>query len=249
MASKFLGGLLNLGVSAFNGFISSKQQEKEFSQQVAQWNRQNAYNHPLQQRLRFQQAGFNPAAAASEIAQSNVAGTLSSVPSSQQLSAGAIDVSSLVDSLKAISEIEKIAADKDLVTSNIALSLYRQLAEKAGIRGKELDNMMLEIKAGRYPQILDSEIYKNTSQGDQASASAEDLAATREARIAASLASAKAAIASASLSDAQAVTEDALRQCRADLYAAQTDNERQHILKLIARLNKNRHIMNFTYFF
>lgn len=234
MAFPLLGGLLNLGVSAFNGFVSSKQQEKEFSQQVAQWHRQNSYNHPVQQRLRFQQAGLNPAAAASEVSQSNVAGTLSSVPSSQQLSAGAVDVSSLVDSLKAISEIEKIATETDLVTSNIALSVYRQLAEKAGIRGKELENMMMEIKAGRYPKILDSEIYKNTAQGDHSAASAEDLSETRKSRIEANLAAAKSAIASASLADAQAATEDALRQCREDLLSAQTDNERQQILKMIS---------------
>lgn len=53
---------------------------------LAQWNRQNAYNDPANQRLRYEQAGINPYFALGNITPGNAQGNLESAPMANQQS-------------------------------------------------------------------------------------------------------------------------------------------------------------------
>lgn len=55
-----VGGLGSIATSAINNNQAKKAQERADRYNLAQWNRQNAYNHPVEQMARMQKAGLNP---------------------------------------------------------------------------------------------------------------------------------------------------------------------------------------------
>lgn len=92
-----LGGLLGFAGSS-NAANKSLQATRETNKanrelaeyqnewNLAQWNRQNAYNDPSAQRLRYEQAGINPYFALGNISSGNAQGELTSAPMANQQS-------------------------------------------------------------------------------------------------------------------------------------------------------------------
>lgn len=222
-----LGGVIGIGTSAFNNMLSNNAAEQEHQWQIEQWNRENRYNHPVNQRARLQAAGFNPAAVVGEVASSNNAGGLSSVPSHGVAHSGAFNLSSLVDSLKAIGEIEKMSTDTDFTTSQIALKAIEIVAGNLGLQGKELENFMAEIRSKRYPEIIDSEIRKNEAQAEQAHEAAVTDRESRFATIENLLSQATRNVAAANYDEARTDSERALLDVEIAYREAQTDAARQ----------------------
>lgn len=60
-ASAGIGGLIGLAGSYLQHKYNQKLSEQAFNQNVEMWNMQNAYNSPIEQRKRLEQAGLNPA--------------------------------------------------------------------------------------------------------------------------------------------------------------------------------------------
>lgn len=144
-----ISGAVSLASTAANTIHSKKATEREHQKQLDQWNRQNEYNSPLEQRKRFQEAGMNPSAVVGEVASGATAGTLSSVPSDDYAKGGILPQTSIVDTLKSLAEVENIATNTDSVTSDIALKSLEYILKQSGIKGAELENMMKQLKYER----------------------------------------------------------------------------------------------------
>lgn len=231
------GGAINMGVSLFNHWLSERAAQKQYERQVDFWNMQNNYNHPLAQRNRLLSAGMNPSSTSGEVASGGVAQGLSSVSGNEYALSGVFDLSSLVDSLKAISEIESIATSTDLTSSKISTEFLLQIAESVGIRGQELENLYKDLVNKKYNSLTDSEIYRNIMSGNLASSESESISSKLPYEIKSLEAGYKEKIANANLADARRYTEDAMRELNARLAEAHTDEARSNIARQYAEIS------------
>lgn len=209
-----IGLATNLGSSLFNSFLSGRAADEQYNRQLEFWRMQNGYNTPLNQRMRLAQAGFNPASAVGEVASSQAAGELSSVPANEVMKNGFIDISSLVDSLKAVTELESIAAGTDLTSSKIATEALIQVAKMFGIKGSKLDNIRKQLENSKYIDITDAQIKSLLSGASVDDATAASIIGKLPHEIEALKATTAANISAASLDDARTLTENALRDAR-----------------------------------
>lgn len=172
-ASSLLGGIFNyLSVKETNR-ANRELAELSYQQNIAQWERENAYNHPSAQMSRLKEAGLNP---------NLVYGNGSAVQTSAhspQMSYGPQQAPQLgkiyagLDSMLMASNINKIQAEEER-TRNEAMLLYEKkltqeqitIYEKAraGIANLELD-VKDEMLANDLA-IQASEIARNKSQSD-----------------------------------------------------------------------------------
>lgn len=188
----------DIGTGFLNGIFGQLNADIQWKRQIEQWNRENQYNDPLAQRFRLQRAGFNPSAVSGDVAQSQAAGGLSSVPSNDVMASGLFKFAPIIEQLKTMAEIENIATNTELTSSRIATETYIQIAHQLGIRGKKLDNLRSELelkrdemRTERYAEELDlqlkeiaSRISKNDADANFATENANDLVSTRASRIA-----------------------------------------------------------------
>lgn len=171
--SSLVGNILNyLSVKETNR-ANRELAELSYQQNIAQWERENAYNHPAQQMARLKEAGLNP---------NLVYGNGSAVQTSAhspQMSYGPQQAPQLgtiyagLDSMLMASNINKIQAEEER-TRNEAMLLYeKKLTQeqitvyekaRAGIAQLEL-NVKDEMLANDLA-IQASEIAKNNAQAD-----------------------------------------------------------------------------------
>ena len=144
-----LGGIgLNMAASAFNNKMADKAAEKQYQRQLDFWEKQNQYNDPSAQRSRLERAGYNPAAAAGQVAQNNTAGQLSSVPGNEYAQRGAVDPNALNNSIMAFGKLEQIGANTDLMQRQLELTYLTELVQKSELYGINLTNQEKEKMLG-----------------------------------------------------------------------------------------------------
>lgn len=132
--------LVGFGVSGVNYIAQLGQSEHAFAQNKAlarlqnqmnieQWQRENAYNHPMQQMLRYKQAGLNP---------NLMVGEQNLSANSPQLVGGTPYQSPQANPIDAqgVAQLSLIDAQKRLIDAQI-----NDLNKSAGLKGKEAENI------------------------------------------------------------------------------------------------------------
>ena len=128
-------------ISSVANFIGSQiAADQQYKRQIQFWNMQNDYNSPFAQRQRMQIAGLNPG----DNVQSIPAGELSSVPRNEVLANGAFDMD-IIGAIKTLSETEKIGAETDLLSQQLAIAVVDEALKKGELLGVKLDNQKREI--------------------------------------------------------------------------------------------------------
>ena len=143
-AADAIGGLpgtaINMGVSAFNNWLAERSAQKQYDRQIDFWEMQNEYNSPLNQRIRLQEAGLNPVAAAGDIGGHNTAGSLSTVPGNQYAQNGVFDPNVLGNNMLLLKQMESIGANTDLLERQVELSFIQEYIMNAEAYGLDLSN-------------------------------------------------------------------------------------------------------------
>lgn len=126
--------------SMFNAGFSELAARKQYERQLQFWNMQNKYNSPSSQRGRLRSAGFNPSMALGEVASSQAAGELSSVPGNEVMLNGVFDPTAVKEWLLAFADLENTVAGTNHLTAQIGTELTKQLINTLEAAGIKIDN-------------------------------------------------------------------------------------------------------------
>lgn len=181
-AGGIAGGLIN-------GIFSQIAAKQQYNRQLDFWGKQNRYNSPQAQRDRLNAAGFNPSAAMEQVAGSNTAGELSSVPGNEVAKNGILDPRAISDWFHAFADLENTVAGTQHLTAQVGTELTKQLINNLEAAGLKIDNKTKEL------------LYEYAD--DQQKAQLDKLAAET-----------KAAEAGAGLATEQATTESVTREAK-----------------------------------
>lgn len=249
MGPALISGAIGMAQNAYNNQLSERAVEKQYQRQLSFWHNQNRYNSPLNQRLRFQQAGMNPI----ENVQSQPAGELSSVPENKSMQRG-ID---FVNIFSQLSQAEKMGAETDLLSQQLVIAYIEEALKEGMLFGQKIDNETKRIllkytdaKQRLELDKLDSEIAFNFARTRESDASAESITQKLPYEKDSLKASAEHHRSVTALNNELAETERQMRDVRNELAMAQTDDLRSQILTRaqqisinFAQLEVNRHLM------
>lgn len=216
-------GLVSSGANALFSHFAA---ERAYERQVDFWNMQNEYNSPHEQRKRLARAGLNPSAALGEVATSQRAGELSSVPQNEVMAQGAFDLSAIVDSLKSISEIENIAASTDKLTAEVATEMLEQVLKRLGIDEKSIEIGKKKIEYESWQDRVNAEIEKIRNEGYRAWAEGQSVEKKLPYEIGSLEAGIREKDSATEYNKALTETENQLREYKKRFMAAQTDAEK-----------------------
>lgn len=168
-AGSLLGGALGAAGSAVAGKYqlqatreTNKQNYKIWREQIAeqraQWERENAYNSPLAQRQRLEEAGYNPL---SQMDTGNASSM--SMPQAPQM-----EVPSYDSFMQAFSQLGNAIANGSSAAVNAALAAENNARQNA-VNKEQVELLKQAVKEGDYrlpfvPHLLSLE-YKNTALG------------------------------------------------------------------------------------
>lgn len=159
------GGLIN-------GIFSQIAAKQEYNRQLDFWDKQNRYNSPQAQRDRLNAAGFNPSAAMEQVAGSNTAGELSSVPGNVVAKNGILDPRAISDWFHAFADLENTVAGTQHLTAQVGTELTKQMINNLEAAGIKIDNKTKELMYEYADDEMKARIDKLVAEAEGARAGA-----------------------------------------------------------------------------